>query len=354
MSLIRLIYGVVLTKKQMPYRIIIILLFISTSVIAQRKKLTREDYINTYKELAMKEMQRTGIPASITLAQGMLESGNGNSTLAVKANNHFGIKCHDWKGPSVRHDDDKKRECFRKYKSAEKSYYDHSDFLTGTKRYAKLFELKPDDYKGWSRGLKSAGYATSPTYAKALIRIIEENELHKYDDLVLSSSGKGVKLFDKPVAEESLQGRKVYYNNRVRYILAKSGDTYERLSEEMHLLSWQLPKYNGGPTNQKLSEGEIVYLQPKRNKASAKHKFHTVKAGESIHYISQKYAVKEEKLRKRNMLAEDEEPKAGAVILLRGKANKAPETFKGAKKQGAEEPKPKGEEESEFEVQIEL
>jgi flagellum-specific peptidoglycan hydrolase FlgJ len=138
-----------------------------------KRKITRSEYIETYKGLAMTEMRRTGIPASITLAQGILESGNGNSTLAVKANNHFGIKCHDWNGPSIKQDDDRKNECFRKYRNPEKSYKDHSDFLTGRSRYAFLFDLKPDDYKAWARGLKKAGYATSSSYASALIKIIE-------------------------------------------------------------------------------------------------------------------------------------------------------------------------------------
>lgn len=163
-------------------RLSILIVFCTTSVILLAQSKSRSQYIEEYHELAIKEMNRVGIPASITLAQGMLESGNGNSTLARKSNNHFGIKCHnDWKGKRVYHDDDRKGECFRKYKTVYQSYIDHSDFLTGKQRYASLFELKTTDYKGWAKGLKKAGYATDPKYAHRLIEIIEENNLDRFD-----------------------------------------------------------------------------------------------------------------------------------------------------------------------------
>ena len=146
---------------------------------------SRDDYVKEFSDLAMREMSRVGIPASITLAQGCLESNNGNSTLAVKGNNHFGIKCHDWTGRKIYHDDDKRHECFRSYSSAYDSYKDHSEFLSTKSRYASLFELNPHDYRGWAKGLKKAGYATANNYATLLIRIIEENELYRYDLLVL-------------------------------------------------------------------------------------------------------------------------------------------------------------------------
>ena len=149
-------------------------------------RMSREEYIEMYSDIAMKEMLRSGVPASITLAQGMLESDNGNSSLAKKSNNHFGIKCHnDWTGKKVHHDDDSRHECFRKYKTVYDSYVDHSDFLMNTSRYAFLFDLDVKDYRGWAKGLKKAGYATSRTYADMLIRIIEENDLHRYDLLAL-------------------------------------------------------------------------------------------------------------------------------------------------------------------------
>lgn len=334
----------------MRVTLIFALLMVWSGVMAQKsKKITREEYIDKYKELAMQEMKRTGIPASITLAQGVLESGNGNSTLATKANNHFGIKCHDWNGPSVKHNDDKKNECFRKYKSPEKSYLDHSDFLTQRGRYAFLFDLKPDDYKGWAKGLKKAGYATSPTYADALIRIIEENELYRYDNQVLASgkSSRGKKTIEQALLAS---GRHVEFENRVKYIVADSGDTYEKLTGELYLMSWQLPKYNENKAGGKLNKGDVVYLQPKRNKASVDNKTHMVKEGETLYTISQLYAVKESKLRKRNNLNAGEEPLPGSVIMLRGKMSGAvpSKTVKNKEEVSREE------EENEFEIEFDL
>lgn len=320
---------------------------ICLSLFAQSgRKITRAEYIDTYKELAMKEMEKSGIPASITLAQGILESGNGNSTLARKANNHFGIKCHDWKGKSVRHDDDEKNECFRKYKSVDESYHDHSEFLTTRSRYASLFELKRDDYKAWAKGLKKAGYATSPTYADALIRLIEENELYKYDEEVVArADGKKKKAeYDKT---EYAGGRKVYYNNRVKYILAREGDEFLDLSEELDLFNWQLPKYNDLEDEHVFAEGKKVYLQPKRNKAEAGKKVHIVSYGETLHSISQLYALKLEKLAFKNNLSPDDELETGRELLLRGKV-------KGAKKEISAPKIEIREEEPEEEFQIDF
>ncbi len=338
----------ILKTKSMRVYLIFILSLVWCGVTAQKgKENTREDYILTYKTLAMQEMKRVGIPASITLAQGILESRNGNSRLATKANNHFGIKCHDWNGPSVRHDDDARNECFRKYKNPERSYIDHSDFLKDKSRYSSLFDLKPDDYKGWARGLKKAGYATSSTYAQALIKIIEEEELYIYDQQVLASdkSRKGTKTLEDVLLAG---GREMRFNNRVKYIIADSGDTYESLSEELYLLSWQLPRYNGKQLQDKLEEGEYIYLQPKRNKASVENKTHIIKKGENLHLISQQYAIKEEKLRKRNKIPDDAEPVVGSVIMLRGKMNGTVLTRQSEKKEQQLQ------EEPEFRVEIDL
>ncbi len=280
-------------------------------------KITRQEYIDTYKELAMEEMRRSGIPASITLAQGLLESGNGNSSLAVKGNNHFGIKCHNWTGATMRHNDDARNECFRKYKSAEQSYIDHSDFLTSTKRYAELFELPPDDYKAWAKGLKKTGYATSPTYDKALITIIEENTLYEYDKLVLSSSGKK----DKKSTIDTGKLHEVHYNNRVKYIVAGQGDTWYSLTQELNLFDWQLPKYNECSIDDSVSIGQRVYLQPKRNRSYGNTKSHIVKEGETVYSISQEYAIKEQKLRDRNNLLNGAEPAPGTLLLLNKKSS---------------------------------
>lgn len=321
----------------MRISLLIIGCIVAVGLNAQSKKrITRAEYIETYKKMSMEEMERTGIPASITLAQGILESGDGNSTLATKANNHFGIKCHDWDGPSVRHDDDKKNECFRKYKNPEHSYKDHSEFLTGRRRYASLFELAPDDYKGWAKGLKKAGYATSPTYAKALIGIIEDNQLYEYDKQVLAAKGKKKK--GKTSGEAIAGGREVLYNNRVKYIAAKEGDTYSSLTEELSLFEWQLPRYNESSATDTLSAGDYVYLQPKRKQTYGKVRTHLVALGEDMHSISQQYGVKESKLRQRNNIPEGLEPSPGAVIVLKGKlkGDATPPLIKGAEKEKKE------------------
>ncbi|MBE9489709.1 MAG: glucosaminidase domain-containing protein [Bacteroidetes bacterium] len=151
-------------------------------------------YISVYKDIAMDEMRAYKIPASITLAQGILESGSGKGTLAVKANNHFGIKCHDWKGKKIYHDDDRKQECFRKYKSSETSFKDHSEFLAKRKRYASLFKLRKNDYKAWAKGLRQAGYATDKKYPQKLISLIERYELYQYDKEVLGKRYKEIKI----------------------------------------------------------------------------------------------------------------------------------------------------------------
>ncbi|WP_299110902.1 glucosaminidase domain-containing protein [uncultured Winogradskyella sp.] len=174
-----------------------------------------ESYIAQYADIAKAEMRKSKIPASITLAQGILESASGRGRLAVKANNHFGIKCHGWKGAKIYHDDDRKQECFRKYKKAQSSYKDHSDFLTGRKRYANLFKLKPNDYKGWAKGLRAAGYATDRKYPQKLISLIERYKLYKYDNDVLENNDVEIVRVNSGV---------------IRYIIEK-GDTLYSLAK---------------------------------------------------------------------------------------------------------------------------
>ena len=296
---------------------IIILCFLS-SVYGQRdKKITRQEYIEQYKNIAIKEMKRTGVPASITLAQGALESGDGNSRLAKKANNHFGIKCHDWKGRKIHHDDDENNECFRKYKSADDSYKDHSDFLSSKQRYASLFELEPTDYKGWAKGLKKAGYATSRNYDKALIRIIEENELYAYD--------QGVEIIKEPALGEALAvasgaikgSRMVFEKNRIKYIIAKSDDTYTSISNELDLMPWELRKYNELDQGAKIDSGQILYIQPKRKRAEAGEKTHVVREGETMHDIAQLYGIKLAELYKKNLMKQGTEPAVSQTLQLR-------------------------------------
>ncbi len=294
-------------------------------VLAQ--KLTREDYIGMYRDLAIEEMLRSGIPASITLAQGMLESDNGNSTLAKRGNNHFGIKCHGWKGKRIIHDDDKRNECFRKYKSVHESYADHTDFLMGSPRYSFLFELDQTDYRGWAKGLKKAGYATSPKYADLLVRIIEENDLHQYDtgegwpgELVAE---RRQELADIDNLEIEVGKRRILVRNRINYILVREGDTYQDLTRELDLMPFELAKYNEIPRDSKLERGQVLYLQPKRSKASVEYRFHTVEEGESMYMISQMYGIKLHKLLKLNLMQPGEEPGPGDVIHLRRKKEPA-------------------------------
>lgn len=307
---------------------------LATSLFAQPapKRMSQADYINKYKDEAIKEMKRSGVPASITLAQGILESGNGNSSLARKANNHFGIKCHsDWDGPTYIQDDDRKNECFRKYKHVLDSYHDHSEFLKKS-RYADLFALKTTDYKGWARGLKKAGYATNPKYPKLLIDIIEKNELYQYDESYKhkkrskpssSLSSEALAKEEYSVAQRSrstsssglINRHQVKtHENNIRYIVANGSDSFEDLAHEFNMGPWQFYKYNDLNEGDEVPEG-IIFLQPKRGKAQADS--HTVKEGESLWDISQIHGIKMKKLLKRNDLEEGDKVNAGTKLVLR-------------------------------------
>lgn len=301
-------------------------------------QLSNEGYINTYKDLAISEMNRTGIPASITLAQGMIESDNGHSTLAVEANNHFGIKCHnDWTGPSVRHDDDRRNECFRKYSKAEESFHDHSDFLKSASRYSFLFNIGHTDYKAWAHGLKKAGYATNPDYANMLIRTIEENSLWNLDQgyksqpqsakvIIPEKAYVGVHdSVDKMKPVQIVSGntlvvsrvQRVMENNRIQYIMVRDGDTREKLEKEFELLKWELPRYNDLENNFTPNAGQILYLQPKKDKAEAGKEYHEAVAGETMYQISQHYGIKLKSLYEMNRMLSGTEPGAGKKIWLR-------------------------------------
>jgi len=289
--------------------------------------LSRQNYIGNYKDLAINEMKRSGIPASITLAQAMLESDNGNSTLARKANNHFGVKCHsDWKGGTIYHDDDKRGECFRRYKTVYESYIDHSDFIVNGRRYSFLFDLDPTDYKSWARGLQKAGYATSRTYAHLLIKIIEDNQLYVFDrggSLNLTSNNENehdseyVNLADVDNFSVQMNKHRIYNKNRIDYIIVKEGDTFKSLTEEFELLSWELYKYNELDEGAMLEEGQILYLQPKRNRAEHGFDFHTVIEGETMYKISQMYGIKLKKLYEKNHMKIGDEPEQGQKLWLR-------------------------------------
>jgi len=303
-------------------RICMLLIFLLPFALQGQNKnnMSREIYIKTYSDLAMKEMARVGIPASITLAQGCLESNNGNSTLANKGNNHFGIKCHEWTGKKIYHDDDKRHECFRSYDSPYESYMDHSHFLTTKTRYASLFELKSHDYRGWAKGLKKAGYATANNYATLLIQIIEQNELFRYDVLVLEGGmGSGTDTLTLAAGQAKQTTRNVLVNNRIEYIVVEPGDTPESIRDEMDLYHNELYRYNKLYKGEDLEPGQIIYLQPKRRKAARGNEIHVVKEGETMYLISQTYGVKLEHLYRKNLMREGAQPLEGTEIYLRRK-----------------------------------
>jgi LysM repeat protein len=272
-----------------------------------------QQYINQYKNIAIDQMNRWKIPASITLAQGLLESGAGKSSLARKANNHFGIKCHGWQGRTYHQDDDARHECFRAYKSAYDSYEDHSRFLASGSRYAKLFTLGTKDYKGWARGLKAAGYATNPHYASQLIDIIELYKLHEYD------TGKGYDKFVMNMNKKATFSYEIKFFNKNYYIVARSGDSFRSIAKEMKISYRKLAKINERDKNDFLDEGEIVWLKRKRKNAPKefKNRMHYVKAGESMYTISQKYGIRLSALYKMNELPATYQIRVGDSLKVR-------------------------------------
>jgi LysM repeat protein len=300
------------------------------------------DYISLYSDLAVSEMKRTGVPASITLAQGMIESDYGRSTLARSGNNHFGIKCHsDWTGQTMRKHDDSRNECFRKYRRPEDSFYDHSDFLKSGSRYRALFDLDPTNYKAWANGLKSAGYATNPDYANMLIRKIEENKLYEFDKSYTAASYKtpaqvqpkeskappipaSAPVSKPPVTQEGTitfgdvmaRAPRIMENNRIQYIIVKDGDTRKKLENEFQLLRWELARYNDLKEDFIPEPGQILYIEPKRDKAETGIEYHTTAEGETMYVISQKYGIKLKRLFEMNRMAEGSEPSAGQKIWL--------------------------------------
>jgi LysM repeat protein len=282
------------------------------------RKFSPKEYVELHKDDAVKEMKQYGVPASITLAQGMLESDNGNSDLAVYANNHFGIKCHeDWSGPSFVKDDDTKDECFRKYRTVLESYSDHSHFLRTRQRYAFLFDLKTTDYHGWAKGLKESGYATEPKYKEMLLEIIEKNKLFLYDkDSVIATPMAVSVLAQRPPERPKDNAiRKQQMTSERNWIFARPGDTFESLAQEFQKGAWELPKYNDLDRHTKLAVGQRIYLNPKRRKGAVD--YHVVKAGDTMYSVSQQYCIKLKFLYRKNNMKPGMEPKAGDVLFLR-------------------------------------
>ena len=289
-------------------KLFLILIICCLTLQAQTRNKQYEAYIKKYRELAVEEMKKYHIPASITLAQGLLESGAGQSALARKSNNHFGIKCgSDWYGKTVSHDDDARGECFRAYKHSKDSYEDHSKFLAGRPRYASLFNLNITDYKGWARGLKKAGYATNPRYADQLIGIIELYELYKYDD---KNYLKWLKKNPNP--------HHTYIANDLLYIVVRAGDSWKSISQEFDISQKKLRKYNDLYKGYALQVGDILYLEKKNKKADKEHIVHVLRAGESMYSISQKYGIRLKNLYKLNKMDEDDSaPEIGTILRLR-------------------------------------
>lgn len=297
-------------------------------------KLSAQQYIDLWKDEAIYQMVVHKIPASITLAQGLLESGNGNSRLALEGNNHFGIKCHnEWSGAKIYEDDETKGECFRKYSDASESFEDHSLFLQ-KKRYESLFLLELKDYKGWAKGLKECGYATNPKYPQLLINLIEQYELTQFDKIGSEhikekttpsrSHGKAPSKTKPKEGKDKEEGKTITISNnrsikvsdnRIKFIIAKSGDTPEKIAADLDIAAWQIRNYNDLEENSKLSEGQVIYIQPKR--ARAKEAEHTVTKGETLWQISQDYGVKLKKLYKKNLLEPGTPIKVGQKIKLR-------------------------------------
>ncbi len=313
-------------KLKMRYYLFVILYIAGISSVFSQ--MTRKEYISKYQLLAINEMHRSGIPASITMAQACLESGNGNSELSRKSNNHFGIKCKSsWKGKSVRYDDDEKNECFRKYTSVKDSYIDHTDFLMNNPRYFFLFELEPNDYVGWAHGLKKAGYATARDYGHRLIKIIEENQLYNLDyrvgnEQILTYTENPVKsnVVADNLSINLYNSHPVAKRNDLKTVVAKEGDTYEIIAEELGKKAWELYKFNDQEEGYQPQKNEIIYIEAKHKKAGRRGELtHRVNPGETMHYISQVYGLRLKPLLRRNGMKPGQEPRTEEVIYLRNK-----------------------------------
>jgi len=312
---------------------------------------TVQNYINTYKAFAILEMQRSGIPASITLAQGIHETMAGTSDLVTESNNHFGIKCKDsWKGESVSHDDDAKGECFRKYNSPLDSYRDHSDFLKGSPRYASLFQISPLNYSAWAWGLKKAGYATNPKYPAILIKLIEDYNLQDYTLMAMGKKPMEQEVFAKAdvqvnepkvipavvtvEANENVSSdnattlKKVDYPegefriNETRVIYAVKGTAFLAIAQQYNISLSRLFDFNDFSETDVLAKDELIYLQRKRKTGA--NEFHTVSPGETLHDIAQEEGIRMESLLEYNLLQSSMQPAIGQQLYLRSKASERP------------------------------
>ena len=325
-------------------RAVLILLFALVGVVsvsaAAKVRQTREEYVEKYKAIAIAHMERYGIPASITMAQGILESDSGNSHLSKSSNNHFGIKCKkSWKGDRVYHDDDAKGECFRAYPSVEASYQDHADFLDQSPRYDSLFTYQSDDYRSWARGLKACGYATAPDYAERLVKIIESMKLYLLDkenggkiysaaknavanteawfESNLATSDEQINPNSFRVTVNSHRGYGVYRTNHTYYVVAKEGDTFESLSGAFDISPKMLRKFNDVEPKGQLSKGDVVYIERKKTQWLGNMLQHKVVRDENLYSLSQSYGIRLKSLMKLNRLSKGEDVTKGDIIRLR-------------------------------------
>ena len=312
-------------------------LFVVGGLWAAQPKMSREEYIRRYKGLVLESQEVYGSPASVKMAQALLESDNGNSRLAREANNHFGIKCKSyWTGMTISHDDDAKGECFRKYASVEESFKDHSEFLDNSPRYQDLFKLDTLDYKGWAYGLKAAGYATDPNYPERLIKIIEDNQLYLLDrnqelpeemprrpePIVTETpapSAVPVKKIDVDnyvVSVQKLKGYSLYHNNGSQFIVANDGDTFESLSRKIGISAKRLRKLNDLPADAQLGGGDMVYVRSKAKRSGNGKLVHIVREGDTMHSISQQYGIRLKNLASMNHRDVDARLEVGQQIRL--------------------------------------
>jgi LysM repeat protein len=304
----------------------VILLFISLLSFSQTRNQAYLAYIEQYHQLAEKQQKEHGIPASIILSQGLLESGAGMSQFAKESNNHFGIKCNDWTGDKIYHDDDQKGECFRKYNQVIDSYEDHAVFLKAKPRYSFLFDLNPTDYEAWAKGLRKAGYATDPAYAYKLISLIEVYDLHRYDlaeSAAMNNSTTDINTFNSNKKRGSIGSVKAFFNhlvvkvNGVKFITSLSGDTYAGIADEFRITEERVRSYNEVNSTVELKKGSRVFLSLKKKKAPKNCLTHAVQLGESLHSISQDYGIKILSIYKLNKIPFSEGVKLGQVLKLR-------------------------------------
>lgn len=323
-------------KRRLPF--IILFAFTSNLMFAQSSDVVRK-YIDTYKNIAIAEEMRTGVPAAITLAQGIHESGAGTSDLVLASNNHFGIKCNGWTGQTVTHDDDAKGECFRKYDDPVESYKDHSDFLKNRSYYTSLFQLDPSDYKAWAYGLKKAGYATNPKYPQILIKLIEDYDLQQYTSLALNNkfadggdavyvktesdnNGTSEPKIQQAVVKTYNYPASVFKINETKVVFVKKGTALLKVANDNDVSLPKLFEFNDMKPVDISDNDQLIFLQRKRKIGAEE--FHVVQEGETLHDIAQSEGIRLESLLEYNLLKDDMQPAVGEKLNLKWKVSQMP------------------------------